>query len=250
MLAKLSLETLASLPTLTAGSYWVGASDSEVEGQWRWGDASSVTANVWSSGEPNNGGGNEDCATVYSNSKKMNDAPCSRQYGYICQSLSATTCTDCETGKYGPGIGSTMCTDCAAGKYTAISSSTVCTDCSAGKYSRGVLSVSSLLCKRERERERECVCVCVCTHICKRENERERKRVCVCVCVHVCVRERESQRVRESVCTHICLRVCVCVCGRYAHIHLKERVQRDYVHICARERERESLSHLLLRLFQ
>ena len=46
MLAKLSLETLASLPTLTAGSYWVGASDSEVEGQWRWDDASSVTADV------------------------------------------------------------------------------------------------------------------------------------------------------------------------------------------------------------
>ena len=146
MLAKLSLETLTSLPTLTAGVYWVGASDSEVEGQWRWVDASSVTADVWSSGEPNNGGGNEDCATVYSNSKKMNDARCSRQFGYICQSLSATTCTDCEAGKYGPGMSSTNCINCAAGKYTAISSSTVCTDCPRSFRSWA----STRTCKRRR----------------------------------------------------------------------------------------------------
>ena len=51
------------------------------------------------------------------------------------QTVPATTCTDCEAGKYGPGIGSTICTDCAAGKYSASSSATSCTDCEAGKTS-------------------------------------------------------------------------------------------------------------------
>jgi hypothetical protein len=118
------------------------------------------------------------------------------------QTVPATTCTDCEAGKYGPGMSSTNCTDCAAGKYTAIGSSTVCTDCPAGKYSRGVLSVSSSLCKREREREGVCVCVCACTHICKTERG-------------------------------ACVRACVCT-----HAFKREREQKDYVHICVRERKR------------
>lgn len=80
-----------------SGDGWFGASDSAVEGAWRWvtgpeagtqfwsgnGGGSAVGGNYqrWASGEPNDSGGNEDCAQFYVSSNNWNDLPCSHNLG-------------------------------------------------------------------------------------------------------------------------------------------------------------------------
>ena len=55
--------------------------------RWLWVDGSSLTYTSWYSGEPNNSGGSEDCAEMFSTSLgwKWNDAPCTTSYRYICE---------------------------------------------------------------------------------------------------------------------------------------------------------------------
>ncbi len=78
------------------GDGWFGASDTAVEGAWRWvtgpeagtqfwsgtGGGSTVGGNYanWAPGEPNDSG-NEDCAQFYISSNNWNDLPCSHTLG-------------------------------------------------------------------------------------------------------------------------------------------------------------------------
>ena len=39
----------------------------------------------WNSGEPNNSGGNEACAVLYTNSAKWNDASCTSRHDFVCE---------------------------------------------------------------------------------------------------------------------------------------------------------------------
>ena len=71
-----SSEVNTLLTTLiTQSRCWIGFSDINSEGTFTWADGSGVTYTRWNSGEPNNSGGNEDCAELYSHSY-WNDAPC------------------------------------------------------------------------------------------------------------------------------------------------------------------------------
>ncbi len=85
------------------GDGWFGASDSAIEGNWRWvtgpesgtqfwsgaGGGSTVGGNYanWASGEPNDSSGNEDCAQFYISTGKWNDLPCSGSNlaGYVAE---------------------------------------------------------------------------------------------------------------------------------------------------------------------
>ncbi|XP_051262128.1 C-type lectin domain family 4 member E isoform X1 [Dicentrarchus labrax] len=71
--------------------FWIGLSDLEKEGDWRWVDNTTLQHEYWDqlSSEPDNhlSGGvyGEDCATLNSHSKTWFDVPCDHIYKRICQ---------------------------------------------------------------------------------------------------------------------------------------------------------------------
>ena len=65
---------------------WTGYNDREVEGSFKWTDGMSSTSyTAWVPGEPNNGGGKEDCGEIYLDSNKWNDVECSRVRSFVCK---------------------------------------------------------------------------------------------------------------------------------------------------------------------
>lgn len=67
---------------------WLGATDEEKEGTWKWVDGTSITFNNWNTGEPNNVGGNEHYMEIYTSSGLWNDLPnnkTSAVNGFICE---------------------------------------------------------------------------------------------------------------------------------------------------------------------
>ncbi|XP_053335824.1 CD209 antigen-like protein E [Clarias gariepinus] len=66
---------------------WIGLSDRETEGEWKWVDGTPLTTAFWASGEPNNAGGDEDCAEFYSGDTGnfWNDKKCTTKGNWICE---------------------------------------------------------------------------------------------------------------------------------------------------------------------
>ncbi|KAK2871197.1 hypothetical protein Q8A67_023724 [Cirrhinus molitorella] len=62
---------------LSCGSnVWIGLTDREVEGTWKWVDGSTPRSRFWVSGEPNSHAGDEDCAiTMMSGHKQRTQTP-------------------------------------------------------------------------------------------------------------------------------------------------------------------------------
>ncbi|XP_040900231.1 C-type lectin domain family 4 member D-like [Toxotes jaculatrix] len=71
--------------------YWIGLTDSETEGDWKWVDNSELKTPFWNAlkSEPDNnlsgGPEGEDCVVVDSYSQSWFDVPCSFLYPRICQ---------------------------------------------------------------------------------------------------------------------------------------------------------------------
>ncbi len=65
---------------------WIGLDDRETEGEFVWVDGTELTWSDWREGEPNNSGGNEDCAGFFGegDDRGWNDFPCDGQRGFIC----------------------------------------------------------------------------------------------------------------------------------------------------------------------
>jgi len=83
---QLRVSQLAS--ALTLSPFWVPITDAQHEGSWRWPDGTVLTRDApWHDDEPNNWGGQEDCAAMnWRGSAKWNDIPCEdTHFGFICE---------------------------------------------------------------------------------------------------------------------------------------------------------------------
>nr|XP_025036734.1 hepatic lectin-like isoform X4 [Pelodiscus sinensis] len=66
--------------------FWIGLSDQNAEGEWKWIDGSDSTAGFtyWKEGEPSDSNHNEDCAHVWTYGE-WNDVHCTYECYYICE---------------------------------------------------------------------------------------------------------------------------------------------------------------------
>ena len=66
---------------------WIGLNDQAQEGRFEWSDGSLMNYTKWGNGEPNNGGGSEDCGIILMENRQSDwdDRPCSRNYSFICE---------------------------------------------------------------------------------------------------------------------------------------------------------------------
>ncbi|CAG2187380.1 Perlucin-like protein [Mytilus edulis] len=75
--------------------YWMGSSDLQKEGDWRWvQDSSKVCFSQWLPGQPSNLGNREHCGHFWSlHQFQWNDAPCGHNgMGYICECSNVSNC--------------------------------------------------------------------------------------------------------------------------------------------------------------
>nr|BAD98919.1 mannose-binding lectin [Lethenteron camtschaticum] len=71
-----------------AGEYaYIGVDDTGREGTFTYaaGGGGPLGYNNWNAGEPNNAGGDEDCAVIVANGGKWNDVRCSRECHFVCE---------------------------------------------------------------------------------------------------------------------------------------------------------------------
>ncbi|MEQ9497174.1 MAG: trypsin-like serine protease [Deltaproteobacteria bacterium] len=70
----------------TERAFWVGATDSAIEGEWLWVDGSTLAYDPWGNGEPNDAGNGEDCAqNNWRGDGVWNDANCNSRQHYACE---------------------------------------------------------------------------------------------------------------------------------------------------------------------
>ncbi|XP_037530987.1 galactose-specific lectin nattectin-like [Nematolebias whitei] len=79
------IQRLIVTATGTDTKAWVGGTDIEEEGVWKWSDGSSFSYTHWGSGEPNNLGGNKNCMDINVDGQDhVNDEVCSQENAFVC----------------------------------------------------------------------------------------------------------------------------------------------------------------------
>ena len=68
------------------GRWWLGLTDADNEGDWRWSEGAPISNYVnWASGQPDSGTGDEDCGAASASEQGWHDLPCSTKLPYICE---------------------------------------------------------------------------------------------------------------------------------------------------------------------
>lgn len=71
---------------LAPGNWWIGLSDTALEGTFVWTDNTPLDYTSWTGGEPNNAGGNENCGHLWDGAGgAWNDIPCAVAMSYVCR---------------------------------------------------------------------------------------------------------------------------------------------------------------------
>ena len=66
---------------------WIGGSDLEVEGVWKWADCSPWEFTFWRSGEPNNYHGAQDCINYHPEDRRWDDYQCNTKAWFLCSKM-------------------------------------------------------------------------------------------------------------------------------------------------------------------
>ncbi|XP_037534437.1 galactose-specific lectin nattectin-like [Nematolebias whitei] len=79
------IRTVIVRATGTNTKSWVGGTDAEEEGVWKWSDGSDFSYTHWGNGEPNNLGGHENCMDINVDGQDhVNDEVCSQENAFVC----------------------------------------------------------------------------------------------------------------------------------------------------------------------
>jgi hypothetical protein len=73
------------LAAMIADDVWIGFSDRELEGSFRWVTGSPSTFTMWSAGQPEDSDGTEDCVEQKGLSRLWFDQPCDELLAYACE---------------------------------------------------------------------------------------------------------------------------------------------------------------------
>ncbi|XP_028678923.2 hepatic lectin-like [Erpetoichthys calabaricus] len=70
--------------------FWIGLSDTEEEGEFKWEDGTNFTTTTtfWRTGQPDDYNDNEDCIARDTEKGTWNDVPCNSKYFFICEKTS------------------------------------------------------------------------------------------------------------------------------------------------------------------
>ncbi|KAK1168700.1 C-type lectin domain family 4 member F-like isoform X3 [Acipenser oxyrinchus oxyrinchus] len=85
-----SIAELAYLKEIIKESHWIGLSDLETEGQWKWLDGTEVGKSYWKSAQPDNFN-EEDCGEILQTGE-LNDSHCNTMKSWICEKWCNNTC--------------------------------------------------------------------------------------------------------------------------------------------------------------
>ena len=77
---------LAEPASAEVGGWFIGLSDSAARGAFAWVDGGGLDFASWLAGEPNDGGGDEDCVEMELGGGGWNDVPCAGPRAFICES--------------------------------------------------------------------------------------------------------------------------------------------------------------------
>jgi hypothetical protein len=80
-----SVDERTYLDAQMSGSYWIGLSDHDAEGTFRWVTGAALTFVDWTGAEPNNDFNTEDCGEYREVTDRWNDRTCTATQGYVCE---------------------------------------------------------------------------------------------------------------------------------------------------------------------